>query len=84
MSRPNIEDRLGRHSDTEVEDLPSARSSRSKESELDNTLVAEPEGFGEDQDRRLVELTTHRQRLEVPTLYSLRVFSLDHHQPITN
>ena len=63
--RPCIEGRLGRHSDTEAEDPPSARSSHCKESELDNTLVAGAEQLVEQHSSTLAVLSDRRTRLEV-------------------
>lgn len=55
--RPSIEDRLGRHSDTDVEELPSARSSRTNSSEKELLpSIAE---------RSPSQLLAHRLHLEV-------------------
>ena len=61
--RPAIEDRLGRHSDTELDDPLSARSSNSKtEPEVGEDFETTLRYTEEDNDP---ELTETRERLEV-------------------
>ena len=59
--RPNIEDRLGLHSDPD--ELPSARSSRTNSSNKDHKQGA-AEQSNHDEPHEL-QLKAHRRRLEV-------------------
>ena len=72
--RPIIEDRLGRHNDTDTEDLPtSARSSR-RSNEMLESLTTQMESIqeqgvaGDDSMPALNELLAKRAELEVTPL----------------